>query len=252
VLGLLTPSARWRTTGKSSTGRSITLNAPDVETLLASIDRLRLEIAELRASRERLVLAADATRRQIERDLHDGPQQHLVAVAVNLQRVRHLVDADPPAAKALLEEMERAVQQALDEAAKLAHRIYPPLLGAGGLAVALRSAAMSSDVPTRVETELGPSYPPEIAGAVYFCCLEALEQAGAGARAKITVRDDEGALVFEVADDGTGSTAAVAPSGTGLAQMRDRVEALGGRLTIRSEPGHGSRVTGSLPLSRWR
>jgi len=202
----------------------------------------------LRASRERLVLAADADRRRIERELHDGPQQHLVALAVNLQLARQLADADPAAAKALLDEMGRDVQQALDETGKLAHRIYPPLLEAGGLAAALRAAAVSTGVRTRIEVTAAAGYSNEVAGAVYFCCLEVLERAGDGARATVTVRDEEGALVFEVVEEGAGSAATA--SGSVLDRLRDRVEALGGQLTIQAEPGHGIRVSGSLPLSR--
>ena len=228
---------------ESSSRRSIALEEPHVETLQESLDRLRLEVEELRASRERLVLAADADRRRIERDLHDGPQQHLVALAVNLQLARRLADADPAAAKALLDEMGRDVQQALDETGELAHRIYPPLLEAGGLAAALRAAAASAGIPTHIEVTADARYPPEVAGAVYFCCLEVLERAGDGARATVN-----GA--------GRGGSARLRGrrgrrlSRSGLDRLRDRVEALGGRLTIRSEPGRGTRVSGSLPLSR--
>jgi signal transduction histidine kinase len=151
-----------------------------------------------------------------------------------------LADADPAAAKELLDEMGRDVQQALDETGKLAHRIYPPLLEAGGLAAALRAAAASAGIPTRIEVTAGAGYPPEVAGVAYFCCLEVLERAGDGAHATITVREAEGALAFEVVEDGG--------SDVGLEQLRDRVEALGGRLTVLSEPGHGVRVSGSLPL----
>lgn len=219
-----------------------------METPQESLDRLRLEVEELRASRARLVVAADADRRRIERGLHDGPQQQLVALAANLQLARQVADADPAAARALLEELGRDVQQALDETGKLAHRIYPPLLDAGGLAVALRAAAVSVRVPTRIDVAAGAGYPPEVAGAVYFCCLEVLERAGDGARATVTVRDEDGALVFEVVVDGAGSAA---PAFNGLLiRLRDRVEALGGQLTVRSEPGRATRVSGSLPLLR--
>jgi signal transduction histidine kinase len=204
----------------------------------------------LRASRKRLVLAADADRRRIERELHDGPQQHLVALSVNLQLARDLADADPAAAKALLEEIGRDVQQALDETAQLAQQVYPPLLEAGGLAVALRAAAVSAGIPTHIEVAAGTGYPPEVAGAVYFCFLEVLERAGDGVRATVTVRDVQEALAFEVVEDGARSAAATARSDAGLHRMRDRVEALGGRLTIQSEPGRGTRVSGWLPLSR--
>jgi signal transduction histidine kinase len=231
---------------KSSSRRSITLELPHVETPQESLDRLRLEVGELRASRERLVLAADADRRKIERDLHDGPQQQLVALAVNLQLARQLADSDPAAAKALLDEMGRDVQQALDETGKLAHRIYPPLLEAGGLAPALRAAAVSVGVPTRIEVAAGAGYLPEVAGAVYFCCLEVLELAGEGAQVTITVQDEEGAIVFEVVEGGSAATI----SEGAFDRLRDRVEALGGELTVRSEPGQGTRLSGSLPLSR--
>ena len=213
-----------------------------------TLERLRLEVGNLRASRERLVLAADAERRRLERDLHDGLQQHLVALAVNLELARRLADSDPSAAKALIDEMGHDVQLAADETAKLAHRIYPPLLEAGGLAAALRAAAVSVGVPTRIEVAEGASYPPEVAGAVYFCCLDLLERAGDGAQATVTIRDEENALVFDVVADGPAS--APTTSGWALGLFRDRVEALGGQLTIRSQPVRGTRLSGSLPLSR--
>ncbi len=227
---------------KTTTRRSIHLETRDVETLRKTLDRLRLELVELRASRKRLVLAADADRRRIERDLHGGLQQDLVALAVNLQLAGRLTDADPAAAKTLLDEMGRDVQQALDETAKLAERIYPPLLDAGGLAAALRSAAVSAGVPASVEVTSAAGYPPEVAAAVYLCCLEALEHAGAGTQTTVRVRDEKGELAFEVVGDGDYSD-------EGLERLRDRVEALGGRLTITAEPGRGTRVSGSLPLS---
>jgi signal transduction histidine kinase len=142
--------------------------------------------------------------------------------------------------------MARDLQQALDEAVQLAQRIYPPLLEAGGLVAALRAAAVSAGISASVEVTAGASYPPEVAGTVYFCCLEALEQAGAGARATVTVRDEAGALAFDVAAEGASAPAC---STAGLDRLRDRVEALGGRLTAGSERGT-IRVSGSLPLSR--
>ena len=144
--------------------------------------------------------------------------------------------------------MGRDVRQALEETGKLAHRIYPPLLEAGGLAPALRAAAASAGIPTRIEVTAAKGFPPEIAGAVYFCCLEVLEHAGDGARASVRVRDADGALVFEVDEDGAGSTTTA--SGELLGRLHDRVDALGGRLTVRSELGHGTHVAGSLPFSR--
>lgn len=229
--------------GRFTTRRSITLEAWDVEALRDRLDFLGVEVAELRASRRRLVLAADSDRRRFERDLHDCVQQRLVALAVNLQLAEQSTDADPAAAKALLAEMAREVQQALDETAQLAQRIYPPLLEAGGLRAALRAAAVSAGIRVSLEITAGARYPPGVAGEVYWCCLAALEHAGAGARATVSVRNDDGAVAFEVVEDGSRSD-------VGLERLRDRVEALGGRLTIRSELGRGTRVSGSLPLSQ--
>jgi signal transduction histidine kinase len=160
------------------------------------------------------------------------------------------MDTDPAAAKALLEEMGNDVQQALDETAELAQRIYPALLDVRGLAAALRSAAASGGTPVSVDVRVASNRSPEITAAVYLCCLEVLDHVGAGTPATITVRDEEGALGFEVIGDGVRASAVVAGSIRGFDRLRDRVEALGGRLTIRLEPGQGIRVAGSLPLSR--
>ena len=136
------------------------------------------------------------------------------------------------------------MQLALEETGKLAHRIYPPLLDAGGLGVALRAAAVSAGVAASIEIETEMRSPLEIAGAVYFCCLEVLERAGEGARATIDVRVEDDAVLFEVVDHSTGAL------GSALGHVGDSVEALGGRVTLESEPGGGRRVSGSLPLSR--
>jgi signal transduction histidine kinase len=196
----------------------------------------------LHASRKRLLLAADAERRRIERDLHEGVQQHLVALAVNLQLAGELTDADPAAAKTLLAEMGRDVQQALDETAQLAQRIYPQL-DAVGLAATLRSAAVSAGIRASVDADVDATYSPELLAAVYWCWFEVLDRATLGARATISVREQDEALAFEIVEDGDHSVAA-------LEHLCDRVEALGGTLTIQPEPGRRTRVSGSLPLAR--
>jgi signal transduction histidine kinase len=213
----------------------------DVETLRGTLDRLRLEIVELRASRARLVLAADADRRWIERAMHDSVHQQLIALAVDVQLARRAVDSDLAEAKALLHEMERDVQRALDATALLAQRIYPPLLEARGLGAALRAAATSGGIDASVDVRIRASCPTEVVSTVYLCCLEALDRAGPGAT--VTVRDEEGGLAFDVEGDRP------CPDGA-LDRLRDRVEALGGRLTVESKDGGGMRVSGSLPLSR--
>ena len=208
------------------------------------LDRLRGEVVDLQNSRRRLALADDAERRRIERDLHQGVQQHLVALAVNLQLAAGLIGADPPAARTLLEEVARDVELALDEAQKLAQRIYPPLLDSGGLAVAIRSAAASANVPTRLDVDAkNAAYPPEVERAVYVCCLEMFERAAAGTEAAVAVHDEEAAIAFEVVAD-------CGPSDVEMVQLRDRVEALGGRLTIGLQAGGATRVAGSIPVSQ--
>src|SRR5436190_20046292 len=138
-LGGLTTALRSRTTCRSRGGGRRILDRPSVESQQASIDRLRREIAELRASRKRIVLAADAERRALERALHETVHQQLIALAVNMQLAVEAADADPTAAKTLLEAMGGDVKSALDDTAKLAQRMYPPLLDGGGLAAALRT-----------------------------------------------------------------------------------------------------------------
>jgi signal transduction histidine kinase len=210
--------------------------------VVRELDRLRVEVVDLRASRRRLALADDAELRGIERELHNGVQQHLVALAVGVQLAPGLVDADPVAAKASLEEIGRDLRLALDEAGKLAHRIYPPLLETGGLAAALRSAAVHARVPTRIDVEADATYPPEVARAVYLCCLAVLHAAAADTQAAVTVRGENATLAFDVVADR-------AVPGVDLDRERDRVEALGGRLTIGSKAGGVTRVAGSIPVS---
>jgi CheY-like chemotaxis protein len=202
------------------------------------------QIEELRASRKRLVLAAAADRGRIERELHDGPQQRLVALAVELQHGRKLVAADPAAAGVLVDEIADEVREALEALRAVAHRIHPPLLEAGGLRAALRTTAAMLDVPTRVQTPERATLPPELAAAVYFSCADVLEHLRTSAKITIAVREEERAIVFEITAEG--SDAATADGD--LTPVRDRLEALGGRLTIESAPGH-TGITGSLPTS---
>jgi signal transduction histidine kinase len=163
-----------------------------------------------------------------------------VALAVNLQQARALAGADPAGATRLVAELERDVQQLLDEAAQLAQRIYPPLLEAG-LAAALRLAAVSAGIPVTVDVEAGASYPPEVAETVYLCWVEVLEYAGS--RPAVSVRAENGWVSFEVVSPGARSDA-------GLEPLLDRAEALGGRLTIQTEADGVTRVSGSLPVAR--
>jgi len=200
------------------------------------------------------VAASDAARRQIERNLHDGAQQHLVALAVNLRLVQQLADADPATAKEMLAQLGHDVQDAVQELRSLAHGIYPPLLVDRGLGEALGAAAGRAALPTHVEATGTGRYPQDIEAAVYFCCLEALQNAGKhageGASAKVRVWEEAGGLLFRVADDGAGFDAANRTSpGAGFVNMGDRVGAIGGSVAVESSPGKGTCVTGRIPLA---
>jgi signal transduction histidine kinase len=217
-------------------------NAGSGDRLQEAVDRLQGEVGELRRSRRRLVEAAFADRRALERALHDGVQQHLVALAVDLRRLAGLVDSHPADAKALLDEMAVNVREALGDSTELAQKVYPSLLGRRGLATALRSAAESAGVTALVDVPAGADYPPEISVAVYWSCVEALSSASPGSQATVSVRDGDGALTFEVAIAGHHPRER-------LDRLRDRIEALDGRLGLDEGQDVGSRVHGWLPLS---
>jgi signal transduction histidine kinase len=182
---------------------------------------------------ERLVLAADADRRRIERELHRGVHQYLVALATTVQLARRAADSDPAAVNALLDDMERDVRRALEETSLLAQRIYPATLELGGLAALLRSAAVQAGAPASVDVSGGSDYAPEVAFTVYLCWLAALASTTADEQVTISVTEADGMLRFELA---AGLDAV-------FDHLQDRVEALGGILT--AEPG---RLSGSLPL----
>ena len=221
--------------------------------LQASLVDLRIANDELRASRARIVATADQSRRQIERNLHDGAQQHLVALAVKLGLARQLLDADPAAVAGLLEELRADAQATLTALRELAHGIYPPLLMDRGLPEALRAAANRCVLPTDVAADVG-RFPPDAEAAVYFCCLEALQNAakhaGEGARITVSVESGDQALRFAVVDDGAGFDATSdAIHGHGFVNMADRLGAIGGALRIESSPGRGTTIRGEIPLA---
>jgi signal transduction histidine kinase len=221
--------------------------------LQASLDELRQRNAELQASRTRIVAAADASRREIERNLHDGAQQHLVAMAVKVGLMAQLADDDPAIVAPMLGELKDDVQATVVELRELAHGIYPPLLRDHGLGKALRNAANRAALPTTVDVQTDRRFGAEAEAAVYFCCLEALQNAGkyAGeaAQARVQITEEGSALVFEVSDDGAGFDTEAGGGGHGFVNMRDRVGAFGGSLAVESSPGRGSVVRGTLPAS---
>lgn len=205
--------------------------------------RLRVELEELRASRRRLVLAADADRRTIERDLHDGVHQHLISLAVSLQLAGQADGSDSTSLPAPLDEMVRAVHDVLEETARLAQRIHPATLEAGDLAALLRSASTAAGVRARVDVSAAGSYPPEAVMTIHLAWLDTLARAGADAPTSIDVRDTVDALTFEI-------TAPAIEATADLDRLRGRVEALGGRLTITPSRRGAAVVACSLPIDR--
>jgi signal transduction histidine kinase len=207
------------------------------------------QAAQLRASRDRIAAAADAERRRIERDLHDGAQQSLLAATVTVRLARQHWDTSPARAAELLDRVCADLGQAATDLRSLAQGIYPPVLTDLGLAAALTAAAARCPRPVAVHASTAARFPPSVEAALYFCCLEALHNAArhAGDHARITVslRHDTNGLACEVRDDGTGITATT--PGTGLANMADRIAAVGGQLRIDSAPGHGTTIRATVP-----
>jgi signal transduction histidine kinase len=208
-------------------------------------------VEELRASQRRLVTAQDQERRRLERNIHDGAQQQLVAVSVKTRLARDLTARDPGKAAEMLTRIDAELQTALEDLRDLARGIYPPLLVDKGLSAALDAQARRSPVPTTVRADTIGRYPPEVEAAVYFSCLEALQNVAKYAEATsatVTLAQSNGHLTFEIADDGRGFDPAAVRSGTGLQGIADRLSALHGELTIRSEPGAGTRVRGRIEV----
>jgi signal transduction histidine kinase len=208
-------------------------------------------IEELRASRQRLVAAQDEERRKIERDIHDGAQQQLVALNVRLGLARRTVRTDPDATESTIDALQRDATSALEDLRDLARGIYPPLLADQGLAAALAAQARKAALPVDVEASGLGRFPREIESTVYFCTLEALNNVAkyaAASRVSVRVTNGAGELTFEVRDDGRGFDVASTPRGTGLQGLSDRLDAIGGELAIRSAPGAGTTVIGKVQV----
>jgi signal transduction histidine kinase len=213
---------------------------------------LQARLVELRASRQRLVAAQDEERRKIERNIHDGAQQQLVALAVKLRLAENVAKREEAAKTGeMLGDLQVDTTDALETLRDLARGIYPPLLADKGLAAALEAQAQKGTIPTAVHAHGIDRYPMEIEAAVYFCSLEALQNVGKYAKAStatIRVAEEDGHLTFEVADDGLGFDPDATGRGTGLQGMTDRLDAIDGTLEVRSAPGRGTRVTGRVRL----
>jgi signal transduction histidine kinase len=209
-------------------------------------------LREVDESRARIAASADAERRRIERDLHDGAQQRLVALRIRIGLAAELLAEDHARGAEMLASLGPDVEAALDEVRALARGVYPAPLVDRGLVEALRAAGTQSPLPVAVTAEHGRRYPSTIESASYFCCLEAMQNAAKHAtgatRVTITVADTDGDLRLEVADDGPGFDVRATNGGAGLLNMRDRARAVGGELTIDSQPGRGTRVIATIPL----
>jgi signal transduction histidine kinase len=212
---------------------------------------LQARLEELRASRQRLVAAQDDERRRLERNLHDGAQQNLVAIKVKLGLAEMMSAKDPEKARELISSLKTDTDEALETLRDLARGIYPPLLADKGLVAALESQARKATVPVTVEGDGVGRYPQEIEAAIYFCVLEALQNVqkyAAATGAAVRLSDVGGQLHFQVHDDGAGFDQGSVVKGAGLTNMDDRLDALGGDLSITSEVGRFTQVSGSIPI----
>ena len=207
----------------------------------------------LSASRTRILEAADAERRRLERDLHDGVQQQLLGLRLKLDVAAETIKHEPATGERMLAAVGDQIDEVLTTLRSLARGIYPAVLSERGLPDAIKSAARTSPVPVTVRCKGVGRYRQEIEVAVYFCCLEALQNvakhAGRGAHATVTLSAPDGALVFGVCDVGTGFDVGTAPRGSGLGNMTDRMEAIGGTLTVTSAAGEGTAVVGRVTVA---
>lgn len=243
---------------------ALTVSMPPSEPLTPSQEKLLDDLAsqaglvlrnvrlveEVRASRQRLVTAQDERAKTLERNLHDGAQQQLVALAVKLRLARIAAEKEGAGSTVeLLDGLSTDANDALENLRDLARGIYPPLLADKGLGAAIESQARRGTVPIEVDASVG-RYPQDVESAAYFCVLEALNNVAKYANAthvRIRLFDDGGALTFEVADDGAGFDAEASSYGTGLQGMADRLDAIAGALEVRSEPGAGTTIIGRVP-----
>jgi signal transduction histidine kinase len=212
---------------------------------------LQARLDDLRASRQRLVAAQDNERRRLERNLHDGAQQHLVALKVKLGLVEMLLTRDPEKASATIVALKGDADEALETLRDLARGIYPPLLAERGLAAALQSQAGKATLPVHVDADGVGRYPQETEAALYFCTLEALQNVqkyAAASAVEVRLHEDGEQLLVEVTDDGRGFDVTTALRGAGLTNMEDRLEALGGTLLIETSPGHGTTLRATVPV----
>lgn len=228
---------------------TVSLSALAIAALVS--ERARLAVG-VQASRARLVAASDEARRAIERDLHDGAQQDLLGLSLKLAQAAEAVEADPTEGGRLVATVARQMEDVLESVRSIAVGAYPPLLSERGLTEALKSAAWRCASPVSVRGAGNERLPLTFEVAVYFCCLEALQNvtkhAGPGARATVRTWREHGALRFEVTDTGAGFDPDAIDAGNGLSNMRDRIETVGGSFSVTSRAGSGTTVRGRVPI----
>jgi signal transduction histidine kinase len=225
---------------------AVSLSALVTAALVSERERLTESV---RQSRARLVEASDRERRKLERDLHDGAQQRLMAVQIKLRVAEE--QTDDPSLQRKLDAVGVEAAEAVEELRTLAHGIYPLVLRSGGLVRALRSLAMRAPIPVSVIDEGIGRCSPSVEAAIYFCSAEAVQNAvkhaGSHVSAVVTLGRDHDRINFAISDDGVGIAQSASARGDGLMGMRDRVGAAGGELEVVSSPGKGTTVRGTIP-----
>lgn len=230
----------------SSVLRNVRLTAE----LQGRLEQIAQQAVELRASRARIVNAQDEERRRLERDIHDGAQQHLVALAVQLGLAKGLIAGSPEEAAQMLDALRGVTAEALETLRDLSRGIYPPSLAEGGIVSALRAHVGKGALSITIESSEDARYPVEVEAAVYFTCLEAIQNAAkyaGGTDVTVRLAATVDAIEFEIDDRGAGFDPATIERGSGLTNMTDRIEAIGGRLDVSSEVGIGTVIRGRVP-----
>lgn len=231
-------------------------NSVSLQSVLTSVKASRAELAgqtdELQRSRARVVAATDRERRRIERDLHDGAQQRLIGIGIGLSRAKALCESDPHEVANVLDALRQELRVAHDELRDLAQGVYPPVLTEHGLEAALQSAADRSPVPVTVAMQRLGRHAPTVEAALYFCCVEAMQNSAKHSAATSLVLAggfDTATAWVSVTDDGVGFDIATVATGSGIVGMRDRLGSMGGALDLTSVPGRGTVVRCAVPLT---
>jgi signal transduction histidine kinase len=235
----------------ASQGGLVLRNVRLTTELQARLDEISRKANEIRASRQRIVERQDDERRRLERNLHDGAQQHLVAIAVKLRLAITLASRDPERAHAMLAGLRSETNDALETLRDLARGIYPAILSEQGLVAALTAQARRSEIPVTIKAVGLGRYPIDTEVTVYFCCLEAMQNIGKyseATRAVVEIEETDRELAFTITDNGVGFDATAIEYGSGLGNIADRLEAAAGKLRITSTPGLGTRVEGHIPF----